>query len=213
MLVLVALFSMVTFAQNENITWNAKFGMNMSNFTGDMETDMRVGFNLGVGMEYHFTDMWSLAPSIMFTQKGARYEKEIGYNDVKVKTKFNPLYLEIPIQALARFNVMEDQNVVVKAGPYFGIGLAGKAKYGLSGDLEGYSESELLDMAGIEDEKLFSSDGWDAKRFDCGLAIGVAYEIQKFFVAVDGEFGFVKMFDGDDAPKNLNFSIGVGYNF
>ena len=42
--------------------------MNMSNFTGDSDTDMRVGFNVGVGMEYQFTDMWSIQPSLMFTQ-------------------------------------------------------------------------------------------------------------------------------------------------
>ena len=52
--VLFALVSIVSYSQ---ISWNAKVGMNMSNFTGDADTDMRVGFNVGVGMEYQFTDM------------------------------------------------------------------------------------------------------------------------------------------------------------
>ena len=47
--VLFALVSIVSYSQ---ISWNAKVGMNMSNFTGDADTDMRVGFNVGVGMEY-----------------------------------------------------------------------------------------------------------------------------------------------------------------
>ena len=47
--VLFALVSIVSYSQ---ISWNAKVGMNMSNFTGDMDTDMRIGFNVGVGMEY-----------------------------------------------------------------------------------------------------------------------------------------------------------------
>lgn len=53
------------------------------------------------------------------------------------------------------------------------------------------------------------------KRFDFGLGIGVAYEINKFFVGLDGEFGLTKLFDVEkgSAPKNLNFSIGVGYKF
>ena len=50
--VLFALVSIVSYSQ---ISWNAKVGMNMSNFTGDSDTDMRVGFNVGVGMEYQFT--------------------------------------------------------------------------------------------------------------------------------------------------------------
>lgn len=45
--VLFALVSIVSYSQ---ISWNAKVGMNMSNFTGDADTDMRVGFNVGVGM-------------------------------------------------------------------------------------------------------------------------------------------------------------------
>ena len=44
--VLFALVSIVSYSQ---ISWNAKVGMNMSNFTGDMDTDMRIGFNVGVG--------------------------------------------------------------------------------------------------------------------------------------------------------------------
>mgnify|MGYP002452397515 CR=1 FL=1 len=79
--VLFALVSIVSYSQ---ISWNAKVGMNMSNFTGDADTDMRVGFNVGVGMEYQFTDMWSIQPSLMFTQKGAKL------GDIKA----NPMYLE-----------------------------------------------------------------------------------------------------------------------
>ena len=60
--VLFALVSIVSYSQ---ISWNAKVGMNMSNFTGDADTDMRVGFNVGVGMEYQFTDMWCLLRKVL----------------------------------------------------------------------------------------------------------------------------------------------------
>ncbi|EJX07316.1 hypothetical protein, secreted, partial [gut metagenome] len=49
LLVLFALVSMVSYSQ---ISWNVKAGMNMSNITGDADTDLRIGFNAGVGMEY-----------------------------------------------------------------------------------------------------------------------------------------------------------------
>ena len=99
--VLFALVSIVSYSQ---ISWNAKVGMNMSNFTGDSDTDMRVGFNVGVGMEYQFTDMWSIQPSLMFTQKGAKQDE----------VKMNPMYLEIPVLAAARFAIADNQNIVVK---------------------------------------------------------------------------------------------------
>ena len=180
-LVLFALVSTVSFAQ---ISWSGKVGMNMSNFTGDMETDMRVGFNLGVGMEYSFTDLWSLQTGLMFSQKGAKFDAGEGES-----VKYNPLYLEIPVMA----------------GPYFGIGIAGKVKSEYSEDGESFSEKA----------DFFGDDG--GKRFDCGLGIGVAYEINKFFVSLDGQFGFTPVIDfdveGASNPKNMNFSIGVGYKF
>ena len=92
--VLFALVSIVSYSQ---ISWNAKVGMNMSNFTGDADTDMRVGFNVGVGMEYQFTDMWSIQPSLMFTQKGAKL------GDIKA----NPMYLELPVMAAARITTKQ----------------------------------------------------------------------------------------------------------
>ena len=186
--VLFALVSIVSYSQ---ISWNAKVGMNMSNFTGDMDTDMRIGFNVGVGMEYQFSDMWSIQPSLMFTQKGAKQDE----------VKMNPMYLEIPVLAAARFAIADNQNIVVKAGPYFAFGVAGKVKVG-------------------DDKADFFGDGDDqfgGKRFDCGIGVGVAYEIGKFFVGLDGEFGFTNVVDfksdGVSNPKNMNFSIGVGYKF
>ena len=190
--VLFALVSIVSYSQ---ISWNVKVGMNMSNYTGDMDTDMKIGFNVGVGMEYQFSDMWSIQPSLMLTQKGAKI-KEDGET-----MKFNPMYLEIPVLAAARFAVADNQNIVVKAGPYFAFGVAGKVKVG-------------------DDKADFFGDGDDqfgGKRFDCGIGVGVAYEIGKFFVGLDGEFGFTNVVDfksdGVSNPKNMNFSIGVGYKF
>ena len=106
--VLFALVSIVSYSQ---VSWNAKVGMNMSNFTGDAETDMKIGFNVGVGMEYQFTEMWSIQPSLMFTTKGAKAKiEESGY---ELKITDNPMYLEIPVLAAARFAVADNHNIVV----------------------------------------------------------------------------------------------------
>ena len=40
------------------------------------------------------------------------------------------MYLEIPVLAAARFAIADNQNIVVKAGPYFAFGIAGKCKIG-----------------------------------------------------------------------------------
>ena len=154
----------------------------MSNFTGDANTDMKIGFQAGVGMEYAFTDMWSIRPSLLFTTKGAK----VG------SAKATPMYLELPVMAAVSFAIADAQNIVVKAGPYFAYGIAGKEKYG-------------------DIKENFFVDG--VKRFDAGIGVGVAYEFSKFFVDLTGEVGLAKLYDADGAPKNTNFAIGFGYKF
>lgn len=203
-LVLFALVSVVSYSQ---ISWNAKVGMNMSNFTGDMDTDMKIGFNVGVGMEYQFTEMWSIQPSLMLTTKGAKTEDSFTEDgaSVKLEETYNPMYLELPIMAAARFAISDNMNIVISAGPYLAYGIGGKYKVKGSASYEGESASET------EKTDIFGDDGFN--RFDFGLGVGAALEINKFFVGLNGEFGLTKLVDGDGAPKNTNFSIGVGYKF
>jgi hypothetical protein len=106
----------------------------------------------------------------------------------------NAYYLELPIMGAARFNVADNTNLVVNAGPYFACGIAGKTK-----------------IAG-ESVKTFSDDGVDFKRFDAGLGVGVALEFGRIIAGLDGQFGLVDVQKLGN-PKNMNFSIVVGYKF
>ena len=90
---------------------------------------------------------------------------------------------------------------------YVTIGFASLVTQGSSSGVAGKYKYDGVD----EKDDVFGDDGW--KRFDAGLGVGVAYEINKFFIDLSGEFGLAKLADGDGAPKNMNFSIGVGYKF
>lgn len=75
--VLFVLFALISVAGFSQITgWNAKVGMNFSNYTGDLDLNAKVGFKLGGGFEYAFTDTWSLQPSLFLTSKGANKGEE-----------------------------------------------------------------------------------------------------------------------------------------
>ena len=142
----------------------------MSKLTGGEGADMKVGYQLGVGMEYAFTDMWSVQPS-MIVGNGAKFDYGGGESE-----KFKPTYLQIPIMAAGRFPVTESINIVGKVGPYLGFGLGGKC----------------------DGEKIFKYDedtgeGWDAKRFDFGLGFGVGRIRQ-----VSGRPGLPVRSDGSD---------------
>ena len=179
--VLFVLFALISVAGFSQIAgWNAKVGMNFSN----LDLNAKVGFKLGGGFEYAFNDTWSLQPSLFLTGKGAK----------KDALTINAYYLELPVMGAARFNVADNTNLVVTAGPYLAYGVAGKTK------LDG------------ESVKTFSDNGLDLKRFDAGLGVGVALEFGKIIAGLDGQFGLVDVQKLGN-PKNMNFSIVVGYKF
>lgn len=205
-LMLLAFISVGAFAQ---ISWNAKVGLNLSNYLKDDDAKVKAGFNIGAGMEYSFTEIWSIQPSLLFTTKGARTKM----GDYKVTS--NPMYLEIPVMGAARFNVAPNTNIVISAGPYFACGVGGKNSMKIEGgtikyDVFGDSNIQIGDES-IQAKGL--------KRFDAGLGIGVACELSSLVIGLNTEFGFVKLSDyanwkgHEQSPRNMNVSISLGYKF
>lgn len=192
--VLFAIFSIAGFSQ---VTWNAKVGMNISNWTDAEGTDPKIGFKIGGGLEYAFDKTWALQPSLFISTKGT---KDSGDGmDLTV----NQVYLELPIMAAARIPVADNANLVFSAGPYFACGIAGKT---------------TVKESGVEVSiDTFGDDATDlqVKRFDAGFGFGVAAEFGNILVGLEGQYGFVKLIDIIDtnSPKNMNFSISLGYKF
>lgn len=181
---LFILFALISVAGFSQITgWNAKVGMNISNYTGDADLNAKIGFKLGGGFEYAFDNTWSLQPSLFLSTKGAK----------KDGNSINAMYLELPVMAAARFNVADNTNIVVNAGPYLACGIAGKTKIDLGNDTE----------------RKYDTFGDDAlKRFDAGLGVGVALELGKVIVGLDGQFGLV-----DGRGNIVGFLLSHGYRF
>ena len=193
MTAVLGMFALAGFSQ---VKWDAKVGMNFSNMTKFDDTKALPGFNLGVGMDYGFSENWSLQSGLMISSKGYK---------VKNYAKVRPIYLDIPILAAYKFNISDNTKFVINAGPYLAFGLGGKCKFDEGGDY-----------------KLFKGeDGEDAEysRFDLGIQYGIGLEIgDHYLVNLTGQNGFISPFDypdgyDGDKPKNMTFSIGVGYRF
>jgi len=193
MTAVLGMFALAGFSQ---VKWDARVGMNFSNMTKFENTKALLGFQLGVGMDYGFSENWSLQSGLMISSKGYK---------VKDYAKVRPIYLDIPILAAYKFNISDNTKFVINAGPYLAFGLGGKCKFDEGGDY-----------------KLFKGeDGEDAKysRFDLGIQYGIGLEIgDHYLVNLTGQNGFISPFDypdgyDGDKPKNMTFSIGVGYRF
>lgn len=188
MTAVLGMFALAGFSQ---VKWDAKFGMNFSNMTKIDESKALPGFTLGVGMDYGFNENWSLQSGLMISSKGFKF-KEGDWKD-----KYRPIYLDIPILAAYKFSISDNTKFVINAGPYLAIGLGGKNK-----------ETDE------EDIKLFDKDGYDWKRFDLGIQYGIGLELSdRYLINLTGQNGFISPVDGGDDPKNMTFSIGVGYRF
>lgn len=196
---LTVLLAFVAVSGYSQLSLDVRAGMSMNNFT-KLETDMKVGYTVGLGVDYAITDMWSFRSGLMFTGKGAKVSGEESLAGITAKGdyKLKPHYLDIPLMAALKLPIAGDTKFVINAGPYLGIGLGGKETIEVSAAGEKANS----------DAKFFDS----ADRFDIGLQYGVGVEFGKILVNLNGQYGFISPFD-DSSSKNLNFILSVGYRF
>lgn len=71
---LTLLLGLLTIVGYSQARFDIHGGMSMANITNS-EADLKVGYTLGVGMDYSFNDMWSFQSGLNFTSKDARQVK------------------------------------------------------------------------------------------------------------------------------------------
>lgn len=200
---LTAVLGMFALAGFSQVKWDVKAGMSMSNLTGDVEnTNMKVGYTVGVGVDYAFSDMWSLQSGLNFTGKGVSFDDVEGEDGGTWKLN----YIELPILGAAKFALNDNMKFVVNAGPYLAVGLGGKESYDDGDDFKLFSKEDGLEEAAL-------------KRFDLGIQYGVGLDIgEHYLVNLTGQNGFINMLNDkfwseELSAKNMAFFISVGYRF
>lgn len=187
-------------------------GVNLSNSSWDvdpLDKKARVGFQVGITLDYAFTDEWSLQSGLAFTTKGAKVEGEyIEGGDVMVngKVTVNQSYLQLPVYAAYKIEVVPGTKIVFNAGPYLAYGVGGKTKFDGSISIPGEAAS------GIGEADTFGDDGF-LNRFDFGLGAGVGAEFGNIVATIRYELGLVNVGKDDLDYKNRNASLTLGYRF
>lgn len=129
----------------------------------DVDQPWRTGFNVGVATQFRAGEAFSVAPELVYEQRGYRVLASSG--NAEAKATFN--YLTLPL--MFRLHFGDILKGYVNAGPTFSYWLGGRQSSTVPG---------LFDVD-FEDEKIvFEADGdspWaynDARRLELGAAVG-----------------------------------------
>lgn len=197
LLAMALLAGMTINAQDKPLTFGVKAGMNLSNFGGDTDgTKAKIGFNVGVTVDYAFSPELYLLSGLEFTTKGSKTKEFEGE-----KATLNAMYLQLPVHLGYKLKVAEATKIVFHAGPYIAYGVGGKVTYEYDG------QKDKGDFFGDEEEG-------GCKRFDFGLGLGVGAEFGKINVGLGYDFGLLNITREDDfTMRNMNGYLTVGYKF
>ncbi|MBC7867798.1 MAG: PorT family protein, partial [Gloeobacteraceae cyanobacterium ES-bin-316] len=202
----------------------AQGGLNLANITntsgGDTEDNATLAsFNTGLMGRFGISKTIDLESGILLTGKGSKAETYFNGGNDYVKAKFNPLYVEVPLNLVVNFPLQKNTGIFVNAGPYAAIGVGGKSKLNTKfGPLTSSSERDIE----FSDDDPFTSEQEDAgynklKRFDFGLNFGAGLDLDKIILKANYGLGLTKIGStesnntADDKNKYrvLSFSVGI----
>lgn len=202
-------------------------GVNLANITkttsGQTENNnMLTTFNAGILSRFGLSKVVDLETGLLFTGKGSKaetYYTSGSTTDNYVKTKFNPYYIEVPLNMVVRVPVKGTHGLFFHGGPYAAIGVAGKST----------TDQKLLGITSHSENNIqyandnpFTSRQEDAsyyklKRFDFGLNVGGGIDFGKILLKANYGYGLTKInstqsnnaSDDKNKYRTLSFSVGV----
>jgi hypothetical protein len=160
-----------------------------------------------------------LESGLLLTGRGSKAETYFNGGTDYVKAKFNPLYVEVPLNLVVNIPLAKSTKLFLNAGPYAAIGVGGKSKMETKlGALTSNSERDIK----FSNDDPFTSQQEDAaydklKRFDFGLNLGAGLDLNKILLKANYGVGLTKINStesdngADDKNKYRVLSISVGF--
>lgn len=221
---LLSLVLLLAIAVNTNAQVYLQGGLNLANITktNDGQTEknnMLASFNAGILARFDLSKELDLESGLLFTGHGSQAETYFNSGNDYVKSRFNPFYLQVPLNAVIKIPVDKQSGLFFHAGPYIAMGIGGKSR----------SESRVGPfMSGSSRNIKFSNDdpftsrqddaAYDKlKRFDYGLNFGGGFEFEHLILKVNYGLGLAKInsteSNNSQNDKNkyrtLSFSVGI----
>ena len=198
---LVAMMAMtvVAKAQHEEgyFTIQPRVGVTFATMTGDDDAKMKTNLTYGLEFERFFTDEFSVAAGIMFSNLGFK-TSVFTNNNVENKVTLNNYYGLIPIT----LNYYVVEGLAIKAGVQPSFRMKTQMKEG----------DTKLDLDNALD--MYFGNEASINRFDLAIPVGLSYEFHRITVDARYNFGLVKVFKGTkNNYYNRYISLTLGYKF
>ncbi|MBK5721413.1 PorT family protein [Dysgonomonas sp. Marseille-P4677] len=192
---LIGLICSVSMFSQLPVSFGVKAGINLSEIQ-KIDDNVKVGFNIGLTAELALPSNFYLMSGLEFTTKGTKGKNTIiDATGPMSKATYNAIYIQLPIHAGYKLDLVPGTKLVFRAGPYLAYGVGGKIKW----DITNYGESD------------FFND--HSNRFDFGIggAVGVEFS-NKISVNLGADQGLTNI-SKDTSTKNRCAHISVGYKF
>lgn len=191
-------FAVLTASAQREPKLTIKAGVGLTSVVGaDADTKVKVAAKIGAAYDVKLYKGLYVIPELDFALKGFNPD---GVNYITFDKVVHMAYLQAPVMVAYKFRLKNNGNIVVKAGPYFACGLFGsKAEISGWGFYWGfYKEVDVFD------------EDYGFRRFDVGIATGLAYERDHFTIGIEYSRGLHRL-DPDFRLFNQTFGITLGY--
>lgn len=202
----------------------AQGGLNLANITktNDGHTEknnMLATFNAGFMGRFGLSKEIDLESGLLLTGRGSKAETYFNGGNDYVKSKFNPLYVELPLNLVVTAPLDKTSSIFFNGGPYIAMGVGGKSKTDSKiGPLTSSSSSSIK----FSNDDPFTSQQDDAaydklKRFDFGFNLGGGFQLEHLLLKVNYGFGLAKInstqsnntANDKNKYRTLSFSVGI----
>lgn len=219
----LAFAAILVFANLKSQTY-IQGGLNLANITktnnGQTEkNNILPSFNAGILGRFDLSETVDLESGLLLTGRGSKAETYFNGGADYVKAKFNPLYVELPLNLIVKIPLDKTSGIFFNAGPYVAVGVGGKSKTDSKfGPLSASSSNSIK----FSNDDPFTSQQDDAaynklKRFDFGMNIGGGFQFEHLLLKINYGLGFAKINSTEsnntvnDKNKYRTVSVSLGF--
>lgn len=201
-----------------------KAGLNIANITttsnGDIDdANALASFHVGFMGDLPIGKFFAIQPGLLFTGKGAKVQSGQPSDVSYYKATTNPLYIELPVNAVIKLPLEGNSSLFAGAGGYVAMGVAGKRKIDGKFLNASFHSKENIEFSDDDPSTADYEEGSGLgimKRFDYGVNFLGGFQFEKVMLSLNYGMGLAKLQSGttssdDKKNKNRVLSLSIGF--